>query len=393
MSNLFCWKGVDFQSHTISGRYYADSKTDLKYALYQQQIVIKRIDLQQQFLLNLRRWLNNQQTLFFLAQLYSLLSIGLNLNRAVAILEQNQSYTLLAELTTCLKQQLAKGEQLSTTLSLFPELFDKIILQLVRSGEATGQIDTSVQQAFDYYDQKQKTLSQFLTALLYPAVLFLVSMGVLATLVIFVIPQFESIYSQSKSQLPGLTIMILSISDWLSLNLRALCVGSFIGATILLILQRHYKFQWTQHIPFVGKTIKKLNTLRFCQTLTGLYAAGLNITDCLNSCRNLSSSHEYQHAIDQTLNEIKNGRSLAAALASSNYFDTLMIQLIQTGEESANLSAMLDQCSHYYQEQLKNNFDRLKIILEPILIVFLGFIIGIILIAMYLPVFNLGASF
>ena len=103
-----------------------------------------KIEQQQQYLLNLRRWLNNKQTLFFLTQLHSLLTIGLNLNKAIAILEQNQSDGLLSELMTCLKQQLAKGEQFSTVLNLFPELFDKIILQLIRSGEATGHIDLSV---------------------------------------------------------------------------------------------------------------------------------------------------------------------------------------------------------------------------------------------------------
>ena len=393
MSTLFSWKGVDLQGRSVNGRYYADSTTDLKYALYQQQITIKKIDLQQQYLLDLRRWFNSKQTLFFLTQLHSLLSIGLNLNKAVAILEQNQTNAVLSELMACLKQQLAKGEQLSVTLSLFPELFDNIILQLVRSGEATGHIDLSVKQAFDYYNQKQKTLSQFLTAMLYPAILFSVSIGVLATLIVFVIPQFESIYSQSSAKLPWLTVSILTVSDWLSLNFSLLFLVSFTGVIILLAIQRRYRFQCTDYIPLLGKTIKKLNTLRFCQTLTGLYSAGLNITDCLNSCRNLSSNRKYRQAIDKTLKEIKNGHSLASALANSEYFDNLLIQLIQTGEESANLSTMLEQCSHYYHDQLNNSFDRLKIMLEPILIVSLGATIGIILIAMYLPVFNLGSSF
>ena len=393
MSTLFSWKGVDFQGRSINGRYYADSKTDLKYALYQEQITIKKIDLQQQYLLNLRRWLNSKQTLFFLTQLHSLLSIGLNLSKAVTILEQNQTNRVLSELMACLKQQLAKGEQLSTTLSLFPELFDKIILQLIRSGEATGHIDLSIKQAFDYYDQKQKTLSQFLTAMLYPAILFSVSIGVLATLIVFVIPQFESIYSQSSAKLPWLTVSILTVSDWLSLNFSLLFLVSLTGVIILLVIQRRYRFQCTDYIPLLGKTIKKINVLRFCQTLTDLYSAGLNITDCLNSCRSLSSNQKYRQAIDKTLSEIKNGRSLASALASSQYFDSLLIQLIQTGEESANLSTMLEQCSHYYHDQLNNSFDRLKIMLEPILIVSLGATIGIILIAMYLPVFNLGSSF
>ncbi len=393
MAHLYTWSGVDHQGQYITGRSYADSKTNLKYTLYKQQVIVKKIQRQHYHCLKLRRWSSSKQVLFFLTQLHALLMTGLNLSKTVDILLQNQADSQLSELLTYLKYQFSKGEELSTVLKLYPTLFDTIIIQLINSGEVSGQMDKSIQQAIEYYTQKQKTLNQLLTSLLYPAILFLVSIAVLTTLIIFVIPQFESIYSQSNAELPFITVTILNISNWLTDYFNTLCIGIISTLILLITLGRIKQYQWSDYIPIFNKTIKKVNTLRFCQTISWLYAAGLTISDCIESCRNLSSDYKYQQALNCILAEIRNGHGLAGALASSKYFDQLTIQLIKTGEESASLALMLDQCSHYYQEQLNSNFDRLKIMLEPILIVGLGTIIGIILIAMYLPVFNLGSSF
>ena len=393
MHNLYKWSGISENGEMINGRSYAESKINLKYTLYKQQIIAKKIQLQNRYCLKLRRWSNCKQTLFFLTQLHALLKIGLNLSKTVDILQQNQSDSQLSELSTSLKYQLSRGEKLSTILRLYPTLFDSIIIQLVNSGEVSGQLDKAIHRAIHYYDQNRKTLNQLLTALLYPAILFLVSIAVLTTLIIFVIPQFESIYAQAKAELPFITLVILNISNGLIHNFKIFCLVIILISIMLIILGQFKQYPWTDYIPIVNHTIKKIHILRFCQTVSWLYAAGLTIVDCIESCRNLSSNSNYQRALNKMLTEIQRGRGLADALSSSQYFDDLTIQLIRTGEESASLTLMLDQCTHYYSEQLNNNFDRLKIILEPVLIVGLGAMIGIILIAMYLPVFNMGSSF
>ena len=391
--SLFSWEGVNADGKKLSGRCYADSKITLKYQLYKQQIIISKADRQNNKFITLRRWSSSKQTLFFLTQLTALLKTGLNLNRTAEILKENQTDSVLSEFLICLNFQLSNGEQLSTVLSLYPTLFDNIIIQLIKSGEKSGQVDKALQQAVDYNSQKQKTLNQLLTALLYPLMLMLVSVAVLATLVMFVIPQFESIYSQADSELPLITASILRISEWTRENSIVLFVLIISAGFCLSWLKRYKQFQITKYIPKINTTIKKINTLRFCQTLTGLYQAGLTITDCIEACRELSTDNDYQFAIDNTLSEIKKGHGLANALSSSNYFDNLMIQLIRTGEESASLAQMLEQCGSYFDSQLQDNLNRIKILLEPILIVTIGAIIGFILVAMYLPIFNLGNSF
>ncbi len=392
-SNLFAWQGKNSKGQRVTGRGFAKSETELKYLLYQEQIVVNKINKQANGFIKLRRWLLNKQALFFLTQLNALLKTGLSLNKTVDILGENQAEPVLSELLSCLAHELSKGEKLSTVFSLFPSLFDHITVQLIKSGEKSGQLENAIQQSVDYLSQKQNTSNQLLTALLYPLMLTIVSIAVLAILVMFVIPQFESIYSQSNAQLPLITVSILRTSEWIKeystwLILAILCLGFS-----LIFLNKHNHFQVTKYIPKINKIVRRINTLRFCQTLAGLYQSGLTITDCLEACRELSSDGDYQAAIEKTLAKIHKGHGLANALDRSHYFDNLMIQLIRTGEESASLTVMLHQCSSYFDSQLQDNFNRIKILLEPLLIVILGGIIGVILVAMYLPVFNLGSSF
>jgi len=393
-STLFSWQGIDRAGQRLTGRNFAKSKTELKYRLHQQQIITNKINYQTNLFITLRRWLSNKQTLFFLTQLNALLKTGLNLHKTVSILNHNCKEPVLTELLDCLNNGLSKGEKLSTVLSLFPILFDQITIQLIKSGEKSGQLDQAIQQATTHLSQKRRTTNQLLTAMLYPLMLIIVSFSVLATLVIFVIPQFESIYSQSGAQLPWITVSILRTCDgirtyspWFFFIISSLY---FIN---LFVSQKKKYFQFLKYIPKVNKTIKKFNTLRFSQTISSLYKSGLTITDCLEACRKLAKDNNYQSAISNTLIQIKKGHGLANALENSQYFDQLMIQLIRTGEESANLGAMLDQCSSYFYSELQDSLNRIKILLEPLLIVILGVIIGFILVAMYLPIFNLGTSF
>ena len=391
--NLYFWSGLDDQGKPTSGSSKATSIAALKYKLLKDHVICEKTQKQSRRFLSIRRWLNSKQTLFVLSQLAIMLKTGINLNKAIVILKTNQNEKILTRLYTDIYRRLNRGKSLSQTLKNYPVLFDNVTLAIIKSGEISGHTDNAIAQAGNYLKQKQRTSNELLTAVLYPLILSLVTLGVLSIMVVFVIPQFETLYSGSNSQLPMLTIIVLSVSDFISANLIALVLVLFFIYLFFKIVSQLTQIEFTHFIPGMKRALIQANTLRLSQTLNNLYRCGLSITQSLALCKSLSNNHRYQQAVTHTLTKIHDGVELAQALDDTDYFEPIFIQLIRTGEQAASLSSMLEQCAHYYEKQLSDALARLKIILEPLLIVVLGAIIGIILIAMYLPVFNIGSSF
>ena len=391
--NLYFWSGIDAQGNRAFGSDQASSIPILKYKLLKENIISVQINKQNLQFIGIRQWLNSKHTLFFLSQLAAILKTGINLNKAIVIIKAHQHEKLLARLYEDIYRCLNMGRSLSQTLRNYPVLFDNVTLHIIKSGEIVGHTDLAIAQAGEYLQQKLQTSNELLTALLYPVILGLVTLVVLSIMIIFVIPQFETLYSGSSNQLPLLTTAVLSLSNFIRENLVTLFSSLLMIYLFFKLLNKLAQIELIRFIPRLNRTLIQANTLRLCQILNTLYRAGLPITDALQLCSNISSSVHYQKAITQTIVKIHRGVELAQALHETGYFEPLFIQLIKTGEQAASLSSMLEQCADFYEKQLGDNLARLKIILEPLLIVVLGVIIGIILIAMYLPVFNIGASF
>ncbi len=393
LQNLYFWSGVDAQGNRVRGSDHATSIPVLKYKLYKENIITRKISRQSLELIGFRQWLNSKHTLFFLSQLAALLKTGINLNKAIVIIKAHQHEKLLSRLYDDIYRSLNTGKSLSQSLRNYPVLFDDVTLHIIESGEIVGHTDRAIAQAGDYFKQKLKTSSDILTALLYPVVLGLITLGVLSIMLLFVIPQFEALYSESGNQLPFLTSAVLAASQFIRTNSVALFTALLSFCAVGKQLNKLAHVELIRYVPRLNRTLIQANTLRLCQTLNNLYSCGLPITDALMLCKNLSASYRFRQAMSLTVEKIHQGIDLGQAMEQTDYFEPIFIQLIKTGEQAANLSGMLEQCVEFYQKQLGDSLARLKILLEPILIVFLGVIIGIILVAMYLPVFNIGSSF
>ena len=391
--NLYFWSGLDAKGNRVYGSDNALSIPILKYRLLKENIISIHIGRQNQQFIRLRQWLNSKHTLFFLSQLAAMLKTGINLNKAILILKSDQHDKLLARLYEDIYRRLNLGKSLSQTLANYPVLFDDVTLHIIECGEIVGQTDKAIAQAGEYLQQRLQTTSDLLTALLYPLILGLVTVGVLGIMVVFVIPQFETLYSASNNQLPFLTTAVLSFSHFIRTNLVILLSALFLIYILIKLLAKVTQIEIIHLVPRLNRTIIQANTLRLCKTLNNLYCCGASITDALVLCKNLSKNPGYQQAITITVEKIHQGVELAQALQDSGYFEPLFIQLVRTGQQAASLSSMLTQCAHFYEKQLGDSLSRLKIILEPLLIVVLGVIIAVILIAMYLPVFKIGSSF
>lgn len=391
--DLYYWSGIDAHGNPACGSDHASSVLTLKYRLFKNGITGTQIVKQSRHFLSIRQWMNSKDALFFLYQLAAILNTGINLNNAINIFKSGQNDKKMTRLYEDIHRRLKMGGGLSETLENYPVLFDNVTLHIIHSGEKSGHTDRAIQQAGSYLEQKIKTSGELLTALLYPMILCLVTLAVLGLMVIFVIPQFQALYTDTGNQLPRLTRAVLCSGEFIKSNVLALAGGVAMIITCQKLLNRLKGFEIIRTIPVLDRTRKQAHTLRLCRILNNLYSAGLPITEALDLCKNISGSRQYQLAISQTIEKIKRGDRLAQALHETAYFETLFIQLVKTGEQSDSLSVMLEHCANFYQKRLADNLSRLKIILEPLLIVVLGVIIGIILIAMYLPVFSIGSSF
>lgn len=384
---------MDGSGNRLCGCNQASSLPVLKYRLHKENIICLQVKKQNHLLTGIKRWGNRKKSLFFLSQLAALLNTGINMNKAIVILKGYQNDKLLSWLFKDIHRQLNSGSSLSDTLRNYPVLFDDVTLHIIQSGEFAGQIDKAILQAGEYLEQKSQTSGDLLTALLYPAMLGMVTLGVLGIMLFFIIPQFDTLYSGSGNKLPFITTVVLSLSEWIREHLFLLFSSLPMALLLYKIVSTQTRIELARLIPRLNRAMIQANTLRLCQTLDNLYRCGVSVTDALMLCKNLSKSHRYRLAVTQTVDKIHQGVELGQALQETGYFEPIFIQLIRTGEQSADLSHMLKQGVHYYKKQLGNSLSRLKILLEPLLIVTLGIIIGIILIAMYLPVFNMGTSF
>ena len=272
-------------------------------------------------------------------------------------------------------------------------LFDAVIVQIIKSGELTGCTDRATQQAADYLEAKIKTFNELLTALLYPLMLVLVSLGVVTVMIVFIIPQFQTVYAQTNNPLPLLTRMVLSASGQVTSKAGILLPILALCGLLTYLLGKYTRFNPMSLCPGFDLTVKKFNTLKLSKTLYELYRSGIAVSDALLICTDLSTERAYRDALERVIHSLNQGHELAESMQKSYYFDALFVQLIKTGEESACLAEMLEQCVNYYQKQLSDSLMRLKILLEPLLIIILGCLIGMMLLAMYLPVFNLGVNF
>ncbi len=331
----------------------------------------------------------------FARQLATMMSAGLPLVRALRSIARDQTDARLGRVLEQVGDDVQKGESLATALSRHPEAFGDVLVSLVQTGEVSGTLDEVLDHTAGYLERAELLRLKVQAALRYPTFILSFAAAVLAAMFFKIVPMFSEIYSRFGVQLPAPTRLLLGISSALTSN--ALLVAALIAAAVFLFVMWHrteagrvkfdaMKFQ----LPLFGSLIRMYAMTRYARTLGILLGSGTNILYALRVLRPIPGNRMLGRAIDSVRTQVEGGASLSRAMAETGAFPDMLVQMTATGEETGRLNDMLSRTADFYEQRVNAKVEGLSSLVEPVAIVLLGLVIALMLVALYLPIFNLG---
>lgn len=394
MKNYY-WKGVNQAGEHLSGEKEAASVLMLKVSLRKQQIKPLKISEKRKPLFKKRpKKICSQDITLFSRQIATMLNSGIPLVQALTLLIQTQTH--MRTLLSHIKTDLESGSTLAEALQRHPKYFNGLFYHLIYAGEQSGTLDTLLLRIASYREKMASLKAKIKKALFYPAAVIFVAILVTAILLIFVVPQFETLFKSFGAELPALTQGIIYTSRFIT---RYGWIGIFIvlacGIGSYFLYRRHTGFiQWTDQtllrIPVIGNILKKAIIARFARTFSTTFAAGLPLVDALQSAAHITHNIIFTKAILSVKSHISTGQSLQYALQTNPLFPPMIIQMVAIGEESGTLDIMLNKAADIYEEEVDRAVDTLSSSIEPAILIILGVLVGGLVIAIYLPIFQLG---
>lgn len=333
-------------------------------------------------------------TLFF-RQLATLIVSGIPVVQSFEILRQGQEKLQLRLLFNAIKNEIEKGKNLTQSLRKFPNYFDNLTCHLINMGEQTGTLDSMLKRIATHKEKQHVLKNKVIQALLYPAIVVLISLIVSVTMLIFVIPRFENLFLSMHNSLPEFTRLVIGFSKFIRNESWVGLLPIFAGVLGWYGLKKSFGFRcrfdhYILQFPWVGRIIKKVILTRLARNLAITYAAGIPITEGLKVITPISNNQDYIKALHVIQTRIIAGQQLHAAMQNSFLFPAMTVQMIKVGEESGALEPMLEKIAELYESEINDLVTNLEQMLEPLIMVILGVLIGGMVIAMYLPIFKLG---
>lgn len=333
---------------------------------------------------------------FFGEQLATLLNGGVPLVRALSLLGEHSENQALRGAVIQITKDVAAGSSLHKALERHPKIFDNLWISLVQAGEMGGQLPKALKQIAAYLQAQEELKGRIITALAYPAVLFVISMGVLAFFIVKIVPTFAEIFKTFNLKLPALTQMIIFVSETI-VNHMLLLIAAVAGFAFVLkgyLATENGQFAKAQFIfglPFFGDFAKNIQVERLLTTLCTLIESGVSILNAISVLEGVFESNKlFQQALRAVKNDVAGGKSISAAFKKSGVFPPLVTEMMWMGEESGKLPDILGTLSKFYQEQIDQFIRRFTSIIDPIMIVFIGGIVGVIVLSIFMPIFQLS---
>ncbi len=336
----------------------------------------------------------SKEVVLFTRQLSTLIDADLPLVRSLIVLRDQLKPCAMKDVITQLAKDVESGSTLSESMSRFPRVFSKLYLNMIRAGEVGGVLEVVLERLADFSEKSQRLASRIRSALAYPAFVVLIALSVLAFLITFIVPRFMEIFTELGSELPVLTMMLLNLSSLFKSKWYigiGIIVGLVLGFKLLYRNQKAKIFvdNFKLKVPVVGLLIRKVSVARFTRTLGTLISSGVPILQALNITRDTAGNEVIARAIMRVHDSIKEGESIAKPLQASGVFPLMVVNMIDVGEETGSLDNMLIKIADTYDEEIDTTVSALTSLLEPLLIVFMGVIVGFIVVAMFLPLVSL----
>ncbi len=340
-----------------------------------------------------------KDVLFFTRYLSSMLSAGLSIMQALDLISKDKDNMAMQSMVITIRTNIAGGKTLSESFNMYPKTFSEFYRNLIKVGEKSGTLDKILKRLADYLEKSAILKKKIKKALVYPTAIVSVAMLVSAVLLIFVVPQFEKMFTSLGSQLPFFTRMVVNFSYflqkywWLVLGCLVFAIVSFKRA-----LNKSEKLQesWDNallRLPIIGPLLKKGIIARYTRTLGTMLDAGMPIVEAMKSVAPLMENISYEKAVVKIADEIKSGKMLSVSMGNTELFPNLAVQMVAVGEASGSLSEMLNRVAEHFEDEVSNLVDNLSSLLEPLIMLFLGVIVGTFVVAMYLPIFRMGSLF
>ncbi len=332
---------------------------------------------------------------FFLTQLSTYIKAGITLVDSISILAKQAKSKKVKNLYNRLVFELTSGETLSEAFAKQGNVFPRLLINMVKTSELTGNLTGVLDDMAAYYKTKYENRKQIISAMTYPSVIFVVAVVVLVYIILYVVPEFTDMYSQIGSELPAITLAIVNISDFLAANLLYVILVIVAVITIFVILFKYvmkfrYAVQWLlMHVPVVKNIIIYNEVIMFTKTFASLINYDVFITDSMEILGKITDNEIYKLLIRDAVINLSNGNSVSLAFKDHWAFPVIAYEMLVTGERTGRLGSMMTQVSDYYNTEQKNLITQLKSLIEPVMIIFLAVVVGIVLLAVIVPMFNM----
>ena len=332
---------------------------------------------------------------FFLTQLSTFLKSGITLVDSVKILSKQTKKTGQKQVYKSIIYELTMGDNFSEALAKQGNIFPRLLINMIKTSELTGDLPETLDDMADYYRETEKTKKQMMSALTYPIVVLTFAISVLIFIMVKVIPEFVSIYGGLNADLPKITVIIISISNFLQTYWPYLIIGIFGFILVFAILFRTIKVFRTviqsllMNMPIFGKIIIYNEVTMFTKTFASLLNHNVYITDCMEVLSKITNNEVYKMLIFDTITNLAKGEAISNSFKNHWAFPTIAYEMILTGEKTGQLGSMMDKVANYYQDQHNNAVNQIKAFIEPVLIVILAAIVGVVLLSVVLPMFDM----
>lgn len=393
----YTWQGTTAQGALVRGESHGRSPALLRAELRKRGIRPGNIERVRTRLWRRRGTLGTRELSQFSRQLASLIGSGVALLQAFEVIAQSSSNPALIALLGTLKADISAGCNLADTLRKHPQYFDALYCNLIAAGEQSGSLDTVLEQVANLQEQRQALRARLNKAMRYPLIVLLTGLGVSALLLLEVVPQFQAMFNGFGAELPAFTRRVIGLSDWLGQYASGLLLCVLGGAWGLRrAYQRQPGFRlWCLRqalkLPVFGALLSQAALARFARTLATSYAAGVPLMEALGPVAGACGNPLYEQAVLRLRKDLASGQSLSQAMAYSGLFPRLMQQMCAIGETGGTLDDMLARVASHYESAIERSLDNLASLLEPLIVLILGLLVGSLVIAMYLPIFQLGS--
>lgn len=397
--DTFQWVGVSTRGKRLEGELSGSSIALVKAQLRKQGITPSKVKRKAKPLFGLasKQKITPKDIAIVTRQIATMLMAGVPLIQSLEMIGTGATNKSIGKLMETIADEVKAGQPLSKALRRHPRYFDDLYCDLVASGEQSGTLDKIFDRVAIYKEKSEALKSKIKKAMFYPIAVLVIALIVTSILLIFVVPQFQDIFAGFGAELPAFTLFVIAISEfmqeywWIILIIMFAFGWAFKEAHLKSLKLRDATDRAILKLPVIGMILNKAAVARYARTLSTTFAAGVPLVDALDSAAGASGNAVYRYAILEIKAEVSSGNQMNWAMRNSKIFPDMVIQMVAIGEESGSLDSMLAKVATIYEQEVDDAVDGLSSLLEPMIMAVLGVLVGGLIVAMYLPIFQLGA--